>query len=198
MTTLTQAQAEQLDAEIVCSCDFGSIAALSGDLLADEIAHWATAKRPTDAGVQWLAALRYEQARRGLVNHSAIPADIERINAENRRRRLPDSPYRSVFAPNGDLVVPQWGVGYGGQGTWLNRHFATLAEAEAFYAAEVASTRQSFGRLRVQETEVKNLTATITKQTTIVNVKKAGTIGKIRQTVRIYAIVIPGFPSIFK
>lgn len=97
----------------------------------------------------------------------------------------PTNAYNNVQSPAGEWVRPQYGVGFGGQGAWFNRHFATLAEAEIFYGERVASLPGCY-RGRTQSLE--SIPAPLIKRFRIVNLKADGKPGKLVQTVQMYQI----------
>ena len=86
-------------------------------------------------------------------------------------------------------MVLHYGVGFGGQGAWHNKHFETLQEAETFYNDTIARTITSFNNFKTRVTySTKNEPLNI-KEFRICNIKKDNTPGKIRQTVRLYQII---------
>jgi hypothetical protein len=90
------------------------------------------------------------------------------------------NPLTSEFEP------ARYGVGYGGQGAWFNKHFVTIEEAEAFFASEVKKDIAAFSGGEYQTDDT--CPTTLVKRWSIVNIKKNGTPGKMRQTVQIYRI----------
>jgi hypothetical protein len=85
-------------------------------------------------------------------------------------------------------MAMQYGVGFGGQGAWFNKHFATLQEAQAFYSETIMRTIDSFSNFKTQITETAKGTTQDMQCFVIVNVKKDGSNGKIKQTVRLYQV----------
>lgn len=85
-----------------------------------------------------------------------------------------------------------FGVGHGGQGTWLNNHFETEAEAIDFYRAEIIRTEACYRTVKnyrkTESTPEELAKAGLIARAIIVNIKKDGTTGKLRQTIQVYRI----------
>lgn len=85
-------------------------------------------------------------------------------------------------------MAMQYGVGFGGQGAWYNKHFTTLTEAQAFYSETITRTIDSFSNFKTQITKTAKGTTHDIQCFVIVNVKKDGSKGKIKQIVRLYQV----------
>ena len=102
----------------------------------------------------------------------------------------PSNAYNNVQDATGAFVAPRFGVGYGGQGAWLNKHFATQAEAETFFDSQVTHLREVYAGNKVtrRNLESEAISGRLIRQFRIVNIKADGKPGKLRQTVQLYTI----------
>lgn len=88
-----------------------------------------------------------------------------------------------------EWAKPRYGIGYGGQGTWMNKHFATIEEAQAEFDSQVAQLHTIYGTSATISNELPAMCSSRLVQTfSIVNTKKNGKPGKMRQTVTLYQI----------
>ena len=96
----------------------------------------------------------------------------------------------------GEFSPASHGVGCGGQGTWMNTHFATLQDASDLFDRETKSTIDSYakmGKYKIED-KIEELPREIPgryielRRWIIKNIRKDGTIGKMRFVVTLYEI----------
>lgn len=98
----------------------------------------------------------------------------------------------------GEFSPASHGVGFGGQGTWMNTHFCNLQDASNFFDRETKSTIDSYakmGKYKIEDkieqfpTEIPGGYIEL-RRWIIKNIRKDGTIGKIRFVVTLYEIKV--------
>jgi hypothetical protein len=99
----------------------------------------------------------------------------------------PYNAYNQVQNAAGEFVAPTAGVGYGGQGVWINKHFATIEEARVFFDSQISELLNIYGRGKYQIS--RSCLASLVDRFSIVNIKKNGKPGKAHQTVQMYRII---------